>query len=152
MSTDPKNLSRQTPYNHLNSQIQVFRETLKQHMQRNDRMRIQKSPNNSFLDQHCQNQNQSKSQKKSLAYDPFKYKKIRALYGKRVSMKNESDDEKSQSKGERLKDSQIDQEQNQNENQGDAHNFLHKLIIHPENKYKTIFDVFVLILVAYSCI
>jgi len=39
-----------------------------------------------------------------------------------------------------------------NEHQIDAPDFLHKLIIPPENKYKSIFDVFVLILVAYSCI
>ena len=50
------------------------------------------------------------------------------------------------------KDSQNDSEEKSNENTLDAQDFLHRLIIPPENKYKSIFDVFVLILVAYSCI
>ena len=55
-------------------------------MNTHDRTRNPKSPTNSFIDFLGQNQNQSKAQKKSLSYDNFKLRKIRALYGKRVTM------------------------------------------------------------------
>lgn len=32
------------------------------------------------------------------------------------------------------------------------HYVFHKFIIHPETKWKTIFDIFILVLVMYSCI
>ena len=43
-------------------------------------------------------------------------------------------------------------EQYQLENQTDTNGFLQKLIISPDSRWKSIFDVFVLLLVAYSCI
>lgn len=84
MSNDLNNLSRTSPYNNANTNIPMFREVLKHHMYKNDRMRM-KSPTNSFIDLVTHNPGQSKVQKKSL-YDKFKSKKIRAIYGKRVTM------------------------------------------------------------------
>lgn len=97
MSNDLNNLSRTSPYN-ANTHIPMFREQLKMHMNKNDRMRM-KSPTNSFIDL-LTNQNQmGKPQKKSLSYDKFKQRKIRAIYGKRVSMQINDIEEEDQSKG-----------------------------------------------------
>lgn len=142
----------------------MFREVLKQHIYKNELLRNQKSPSdfkgqqspsNSYVDFLGQNQNQLKAQKKSLSYDSFKLRKIRALYGKRVTMQineqvfSHKDNEKV---GDTNKDSQTVNEEFPGEAQADSKGFLQKLIIHPDSKWKSIFDVFVLLLVAYSCI
>lgn len=55
------------------------------------------------------------------------------------------------SKGEKKNDLKAESEQ-PIDYQIEHTDFLHKLIIHPDSKWKSIFDVFVLLLVAYSCI
>ena len=93
-SSENKNRTRHSPYN-VNAHIPMFREILKHHIYKNEILRSQKSPSdykcqqspsNSYVDFLGQNQNQTKAQKKSLSYDNFKLRKIRALYGKRVTM------------------------------------------------------------------
>lgn len=124
-------------------------------MHKNETTRGNKSPTNSFIDFLGQNQNQNKAQKKSLSYDNFKLKKIRALYGKRVTMQlNESDlgENKNQTKGEKNKEDKSETEHSSQEPDNDQGGILHRLIIPPDSKWKSIFDVFVLFLVAYSCI
>jgi hypothetical protein len=96
-----------------------------------------------------------KRNQKSLAYDELKRKKLRSLYGRRATLTEENL---------LLNEKDTHNEDNDDENKiedsepaliteipPDA-NMLHKYIIHPDEKWKSFFDVFILLLVAYSCI
>lgn len=65
---------------------------------------------------------------------------------------NEFTMKENQNNGDKSKDNQMISDQSLLENQSDTNGFLQMLIIHPDSKWKSIFDVFVLLLVAYSCI
>lgn len=118
---------------------------------------------NSFLDLLGQNNQLAfkKLVKKSLAYDEHKLKKIRAIYGRRATFKirpvQSGEIEKVTSK---IEPSLRDEHRSSDlssagglrpELPEDA-NFLHYYIIHPDKKWKSFFDVFILMLVGYSCI
>ena len=55
-------------------------------MKINDKKVQDNSPTNSFLDFMCQYQNENKTATKSLGYNNFQIKKIRALYGRRGTL------------------------------------------------------------------
>lgn len=71
-----------------------------------------------------------------------------------MQIKNDNDslDDKGLLKGDRKKDNPEDSDQGSHETQKDDNDFTKKIIILPDNKLKFIFDVFILLLVAYSCI
>lgn len=102
---------------------------------------------------------------KSVAYDQLQLKKIRAIYGCRGSLrleapcgdttassKHEGKDNKKKlnSRNEGQITSNKSRSIQMSESEGSS--FLDKFTIHPDSKWKSFFDVCILVLVGYSCI
>lgn len=94
---------------------------------------------------------------KSLSYNTFHLQKIRCLYGTRATLDlNNLDEEELGIVGKIKKEEQVtfaavSDQKLLNDELPPNHNFLHKFIIRPDTMWKSVFDVFILFLVAYSC-
>lgn len=94
--------------------------------------------------------------RKSLGYDHFQLKKIRNLYGMRSTL-NLKDLDEHEFEMQKLQSREFVDFKRQDQRLLHVilppnHNIFHKFIISPDAKWKTIFDVVILVLVAYSCI
>ena len=134
------------------------RDSTRLYIQRNDNQKTTAdiSTRNSFLDLIGQNHDFDfkKIGSKSLAYDALQLRKMRAIYGKRGSfivgpghtMRKGNSLTKEQEKFFTKRKVETQEEIDKKSMPSDA-NFFHTLIIHPDSKWKSFFDVWILLLV-----